>query len=87
MQRSRAIVELLKLLIARGADPKINTKLGVTPLAVAAGIGWVESVTSEHSPAQTVETVKYLLSLGHRSELPGRHGPRRPAWRRAQGGD
>src|SRR5579862_5775881 len=41
-------LELLKLLIARGADPKINTKLGVTPLAAAAGIGWVEGVTQEH---------------------------------------
>jgi ankyrin repeat protein len=57
-------LELLKLLVARGADPKINTKLGVTPLAVAAGIGWVEGVTKEHSTAQTVEAVKYLLSLG-----------------------
>ncbi len=57
-------LQLLKLLVARGADPKINTKLGVTPLAAAAGIGWVESVTSEHSPAETVEAVKYLLSLG-----------------------
>jgi ankyrin repeat protein len=57
-------LQLLKLLVARGADPKINTKLGVTPLAAAAGIGWVESVTSERSPAETVEAVKYLLSLG-----------------------
>jgi uncharacterized protein len=57
-------VELLKLLIARGADPKINTRLGVTPLAVAAGIGWVEGVTREHTAQKTVEAVKYLLSLG-----------------------
>jgi uncharacterized protein len=57
-------LELLKLLVARGADPKINTRLGVTPLAVAAGIGWVEGVTREHSTAQTVEAVQYLLSLG-----------------------
>jgi len=57
-------LQLLKLLKSRGADPKINTKLGVTPLAVAAGIGWVESVTHEYSTAETVETVKYLLSLG-----------------------
>jgi len=57
-------LQLLKLLVARGADPKINTKLEVTPLAVAAGIGWVEGVTREHSTAETVETVKYLLSLG-----------------------
>ena len=57
-------LELLKLLIARGADPKINTKLGVTPLAAAAGIGWVEGITKERSPEETVEVVKYLLSLG-----------------------
>jgi ankyrin repeat protein len=57
-------LELLKLLVARGADPTINTRLGVTPLAVAAGIGWVEGVTREHSAAETVEAVKYLLSLG-----------------------
>lgn len=57
-------LQLLKLLVARGADPKINTKLGVTPLAAAAGIGWVEGVTKEHSTKETVETVKYLLSLG-----------------------
>jgi ankyrin repeat protein len=57
-------VELMKLLLAHGADPKINTKLGVTPLAAAAGIGWVEGVTSERSPAQTVEAVKMLLELG-----------------------
>jgi ankyrin repeat protein len=57
-------LELLKLLIARGADPKINTKLGVTPLAAAAGIGWVEGITKERSPEETVAAVKYLLSLG-----------------------
>jgi ankyrin repeat protein len=57
-------LQLLKLLVSRGADPKINTRLGITPLAVAAGIGWVEGVTRERSPAETVETVKYLLSLG-----------------------
>jgi uncharacterized protein len=57
-------VELMRLLLERGADPKINTKLGVTPLAVAAGIGWVEGVTSERSPEQTVEAVKLLLELG-----------------------
>jgi ankyrin repeat protein len=57
-------VELMKLLLTRGADPKIYTKLGVTPLAAAAGIGWVEGITSEHSPAETVEAVKMLLELG-----------------------
>jgi ankyrin repeat protein len=57
-------VELMRLLLEHGADPKIYTRLGVTPLAVAAGIGWVEGVTSEWSTEQTVEAVKMLLALG-----------------------
>jgi ankyrin repeat protein len=57
-------VPLMKLLLAHGADPKINTELDITPLAVAAGIGWVEGVTTEWSTAQTVEAVKLLLELG-----------------------
>jgi ankyrin repeat protein len=55
---------LLNLLLEYGADPLINTVLGVSPLAAAGGIGWVEGVTSEWSTAQTVETVKLLLELG-----------------------
>ncbi len=57
-------IELMKLLIARGADPKINTALGVTPLQVAAGIGWVEGITYEWSPKATFEAVKMLIELG-----------------------
>lgn len=57
-------IELMKLLLSYGADPHINTALGVTPLAAAAGIGWVEGVTSEWSMEQTVEAVKLLLDLG-----------------------
>ena len=57
-------LELMKLLLEHDADPFINTKLGVTPLAVAAGIGWVEGVTNEHSTAETIEAVKLLLELG-----------------------
>jgi ankyrin repeat protein len=56
--------ELMRLLLKYGADPHLNTKLGVTPLAAAAGIGWVEGITFEWSPAQTVEAVKMLLELG-----------------------
>jgi ankyrin repeat protein len=57
-------IVLLKLLIEQGADPKIDTDYGVTPLMVASGIGWVEGVTYEWSPQQTLETVKMLLDLG-----------------------
>jgi ankyrin repeat protein len=57
-------VELMKLLLSKGADPKINTVLGVTPLHVAAGIGWVEGITYEWSPKQTAEAVSMLIGLG-----------------------
>jgi cytohesin len=57
-------IELMKLLLARGADPKINTVLHVSPLHVAAGIGWVEGITYEWSPQATFEAVKMLIDLG-----------------------
>ncbi len=55
---------LMKLLLEHGADPKIATDHGVTPLMVASGIGWVEGVTYEWSPKQTYETVQFLLDGG-----------------------
>jgi ankyrin repeat protein len=57
-------IELLKLLVKHGADPQIKTEFGDTALTAAAGIGWVEGVTYEHSPKANLETVKYLLDLG-----------------------
>ena len=57
-------IVLMKLLLAHGADPKIDTALHVTALQVAAGIGWVEGITYEWSTPQTLEAVKLLLDLG-----------------------
>jgi ankyrin repeat protein len=57
-------VELMKLLLSRGADPKINTALNVSPLHVAAGIGWVEGITYEWSSQATLDAVKMLIDLG-----------------------
>lgn len=57
-------IELMKLLLAHGADPKIDTVLHVTALQVAAGIGWVEGITYEWSPDATLQAVKMLLDLG-----------------------
>jgi ankyrin repeat protein len=57
-------IQLLKLLLAHGADPRIATDYGDTALLTAAGIGWVEGVTYEQSPKENVETVKLLLDLG-----------------------
>jgi uncharacterized protein len=57
-------IVLMKLLLENGADPKITTESKVTPLMVASGIGWVQGVTYEWSPQQTLEAVKLLLDLG-----------------------
>jgi ankyrin repeat protein len=57
-------VDLMKVLLAAGADPKIRTAHDVTSLSVASGIAWVEGVTFEWSRPKNVETVKMLLDLG-----------------------
>lgn len=57
-------VALLKLLLEHGADPKIATAHNVTPLAAAAGIGWVEGITFQWSEAENLEAVKLCLDLG-----------------------
>jgi ankyrin repeat protein len=57
-------IDLMRLLLEHGADPHIYTELDVTPLSVAAGIGWVEGITSEWSTEKTVEAVRLLLELG-----------------------
>jgi ankyrin repeat protein len=55
---------VMKMLLARGADPRIPTTLNVTALMVASGFGWVEGITQEWSEADNVETVRWLLELG-----------------------
>lgn len=57
-------ISLMKLLLAHGADPKIATAHNDTALAVASGIGWVEGITFEWSPEESVEAVKICLDLG-----------------------
>jgi ankyrin repeat protein len=57
-------VEMMKLLLAHGADPKIASAHDVTPLAMAAGIGWVEGVTFEWSPEQNLEAIRICLDAG-----------------------
>ncbi len=57
-------VVLMKLFLEHGADPKIATANGDTALMVASGIGWVEGITYEWSPADNLEAVKVCLDLG-----------------------
>ena len=65
---------LMKLLLAYGADPQISTDFGDTALTAAAGIGWVEGVTYEHSAKENVEAVKMLLDLGLDPNAANREG-------------
>jgi ankyrin repeat protein len=57
-------VELMKLLLAHGADPNIKTAHNVSALEVASGIAWVEGVTFEWSPEENLDAVKMILDAG-----------------------
>ena len=57
-------VNVMKLLLEHGANPKIATTNGDTALMVASGIGWVDGVTFEWSEAENLEAVKMCLDLG-----------------------
>ncbi len=58
-----ADVQIMRMLLAAGADPKIGTKEGATPLMVAAGLGRVTDRNKEKS-GQALEAVKLMLELG-----------------------
>jgi ankyrin repeat protein len=53
----------MQLLIQHGADPKIATTAGDTPLHAAAGIGWAAN-WSVNAPVPLVDAVKYCVELG-----------------------
>jgi ankyrin len=56
---------VMRLLLAHGADPKLKTYGGTSPLMAASGVGWVRGQTFVPGgvPAQ-LEAVKMLLDLG-----------------------
>ncbi|HEY3045705.1 MAG TPA: ankyrin repeat domain-containing protein, partial [Vicinamibacterales bacterium] len=57
-------LELMKLLLAKGADPKAATDHNDNALTASAGIGWVAGVVYERSPKDNIEAVRMLLDLG-----------------------
>lgn len=61
--------ELMRLLAQNGADPKIGTKFGITPLMVAAGLGYWEGESpgpyTGCPEAERLEAVKLALELGN----------------------
>jgi len=57
-------IAAMRLLVAHGANPKIATKSGETPLMAAAGIGWAAN-WSVNAPYPAIEAVKYCVELGN----------------------
>ncbi len=56
-------VAAMKLLVSKGADPNLASEEGVTPLMVAAGLGWGANA-SRNVPGAWLDAVKYCLELG-----------------------
>jgi ankyrin repeat protein len=54
----------MKLLLAKGADPRITTVNGTNALMAAAGVNWVIGETFSESPALWIEAVRLCLDQG-----------------------
>ena len=57
-------VEVMRTLVAAGADPNSKTDQGTTPLMVAAGLGWIGNF-SPNAPESFMAAVEYCLELGN----------------------
>jgi uncharacterized protein len=57
-------VELAKLLLSYGADPKIISKDRETALMAACGTGFINGYHRQRSPAERLELVKLLVEMG-----------------------
>ena len=56
-------IDAMNLLIKAGADPKLTSAEGVTPLMVASGLGWAPNF-SRNAPNAWLAAAKYCLELG-----------------------
>ena len=57
-------LELVKLLLAHGADPHIESKDRETTLMAAAGTGFINGYSKGRSPAERLEVIKLLVKVG-----------------------
>ena len=58
-------VELMRLLVELGADPKLPNEDGTTPLMAAAGVGTHSPGEDAGSPPEALEAVKLAIELGN----------------------
>jgi ankyrin repeat protein len=58
--------DAIQMLLAKGADPKIPTKTGITPLMAAAGLGTKEEDTTgrKKTEAQAIASIQLCLDAG-----------------------
>ncbi len=58
--------EAMQALLAKGADPKLPTKFGITPLMAAAGLGTKEEDTTarKKTEAEAIAAIKLCLDAG-----------------------
>src|SRR5882672_762466 len=59
-----ADLDVMRLLLERGADPKISALAGTTALMAASGVNWVVDQTTDGGPAARLEAVKLCYELG-----------------------
>jgi len=57
-------LELVKLLLSHGADPKIISKDGETMVEAAAGLGFIQGYSKGKPAAERLEVVKLFVELG-----------------------
>jgi uncharacterized protein len=59
-----ADLELVKLLLSYGADPKIISSDGETMIEAAAGLGFIQGYSKGRTAAERLEVVKLFVGLG-----------------------
>jgi len=57
-------VELVKVLLAHGADPKMLSRDNETTLMAACGTGFIPGYSRGRTPAERLETVRLLVEMG-----------------------
>ena len=67
-------IDVMKMLLAHGADPNINTTDGTTPLMAAAGVGYTDGFIHDISEETTIEAMKLILDIGANVNAQNRRG-------------
>jgi ankyrin repeat protein len=69
-----ADLELVKLLLERGGDPKIISRDGETILSAAAGLAFIHGYHRGKSPEERLQVVKLFVELGNDVNQPDDYG-------------